>query len=101
MKEYIAHAAIRQDGKLYVGHRHHRIIQDIVELTGKRLGAESEQGFTTSERRFVDRQTAREIAIEAGQIDGRAHPKMLFSEDIWPSIEFKEDENATGRPTKD
>lgn len=44
----------------------------------------SHQGFLTSEGRFVGREEARQIAIDAGQCPGGpAHARELFSEDLW------------------
>jgi hypothetical protein len=42
-----------------------------------------DQGFLTSEGRYVDRLTAVTIAIEAGQIDAPKWPPDLYSEDLW------------------
>jgi hypothetical protein len=40
------------------------------------------QGFVTSEGRFVDRKEAKEIALEAKQIEDMARSE-LHSEDVW------------------
>jgi hypothetical protein len=39
------------------------------------------QGFLTSENRFVEREEAAQIAIEAGQI--KQHKIVLYSEDLY------------------
>lgn len=43
----------------------------------------AEQGFTTSEGRFVGRELAKDIAWRAGQTETFDHPTKLFSEDLW------------------
>ena len=49
--------------------------------------ADAEQGFMTSEGRFVAREEAYTIASEAGQLISRYQPgrmgPLLFSEDVW------------------
>lgn len=45
--------------------------------------ATAEQGFITSEGRFVGRELAKDIAWKAGQADEFDHPTKLFSEDLW------------------
>lgn len=43
-----------------------------------------EQGFSTSQGRFVDRKEAIVLAREAGQpIRKRDNPTQLYSEDLW------------------
>lgn len=41
------------------------------------------QGFVTSEGRFVDRREARDIAMQAGQIGEEMTRQELHSEDVW------------------
>lgn len=67
--------------------RHFNVIQDMI---GRGFGddaLEAEQGFVTSAGRFVDRLTARDIALAAGQITEATRPvpglPELFSEDLW------------------
>lgn len=43
----------------------------------------SQQGFITHTGAFVGRETAADIAIEAGQIDRLNWPPNLYSEDLW------------------
>lgn len=48
--------------------------------------AQAEQGFTTSEGRFVGREEALLLAIENGQVPpdvAKNRSKQLFSEDLW------------------
>lgn len=96
--EYILCAAIHfDDGKKYehqpanietglvlCGWRHGCIFPQIGGLVRERkeLGIyEKEQGFLTSDNRFVDRAEAAKIAIERGQT--KAPNDYLFSEDIY------------------
>jgi hypothetical protein len=66
--------------------RHHNLLFAYYELKGKPLGNSKNQGFLTSEGKFVDRQEAMRIALASNQklID---HPSriegVLFSEDLW------------------
>ena len=66
--------------------RHHHVIRHMTE-TGHTVEqiAQCEQGFLTNLGQWADRQTARSIAVAAGQVDPNAtfHPEMLFSEDVW------------------
>jgi hypothetical protein len=102
-KEYIICAAIWfQDGNQYVhqpvnidtgivicGRRHHNCLQVASALNcGKRIldrcnefNGREIQGFLTSKNRFVGREEAAKIAMEAGQI--KKHTNFLFSEDIY------------------
>jgi hypothetical protein len=90
MSEKIVAAAVRYEGmtfSLLPPARHGECIllmlaclQDIDRNT---TGAE-EQGFVTSEHRFVDRIEARRIAVAAGQLTWRdTGLPELFSEDVW------------------
>lgn len=45
--------------------------------------ADIEQGFVTNRGDFVDRITAGEIALGAGQIAALGWPPELYSEDLW------------------
>ncbi len=76
----ITEAAIRQDGKVITGKRHDLVIKEMILKYGfdKIVG---EQGFVTSDGRFVDREEAANIAFVAGQIPEKKD--CLFSEDIW------------------
>lgn len=89
----ITHAAILQDGLMYVGRlneRHHDIIRQIVEVT-KKKPATGEQGFIDETGKFYDRLGAGFHALECGQVKvGKANiqhefnPRLgLFSEDLW------------------
>lgn len=81
-KERIVKAAVRKNGQVYTGKRHHEILNNI-----KPFGAlkGSEQGFVTSTGRFVGREEARRIALDCGQVrkeDLRTN-NLIFSEELW------------------
>lgn len=62
--------------------RHHTIFHAL-DAVGMDLD-EDNQGFLTSDGRFVDRVDGLRIATEAGQIiQKHGKPDMLFSEDMW------------------
>ncbi len=76
--ETIRCAAIKRvDGIIIAGRNHSFIIQHSPKGTCKK---NSEQGFITSEARFVGRSEAAEIAYKAEQI--KKPTNLLFSEDI-------------------
>ena len=77
-------------GIIVCGHRHPHIIDQMLMLTGKRTVTnavdgvgEYEQGFLTSDNRFVDRKEAITIAKNAGQITHNNYLTQLHSEDIY------------------
>jgi hypothetical protein len=52
--------------------------------SGKPTPIKGEQGFILSDGLWVDRETAKKVAIEAEQLLPRAvNSKYLFSEDVW------------------
>lgn len=56
----------------------------MTEMARCHVPMSGEQGFKTSEGRFVDRYEAVPIAVKAGQIIKKTHPlNQLFSEDVW------------------
>lgn len=61
--------------------RHCEIIHHLAK-SGFKTPIKGEQGFLTSEGRFVDRIEAIDIAKEAGQIE-KAEFFQLYSEDLW------------------
>ncbi len=76
--EKINCAAIkRSDNIIIAGRNHAFVFQHSPKDT---CGQNSEQGFITSNARFVDRTEAADIAFEAGQI--KKPTNVLFSEDI-------------------
>ena len=88
MTERIVAAALRAHGvtlSLERPARHNHIFTAMFHAGQREFSLGAEQGFLTSEGRFVARPEALKIAIEAGQ-----DPKMenapylgLFSEDLW------------------
>ncbi len=86
-KPYIRSAAIRRnDGFVHEGAHHCHIIRRVSEELGIRP-VTGDQGFVTSDGRFVDRVEGCQIAIKAGQINQARYPHQsdpeLFSEDLW------------------
>jgi hypothetical protein len=83
----IAAAAICQGGVIYQlppPARHHDIIRHMTSTLGIVPPVIGEQGFVTSDGRFVCRRPALRIAREAGQIIQETAPAHgLFSEDVW------------------
>lgn len=86
------------DGKIYVhqpkniktgfvvaGRRHHNCIMTMHILSGKSSShfLEHTQGFITSRDRFLNRQAAYSLAVEAHQIIGDEKENTLFSEDLY------------------
>lgn len=79
-------------GRVYEGRNHAEIIHRLATtITKAEWPVTGLQGFTTTKGVFVDRETARIIAKDAGQIiygakqNGKAvghHPTKLFSEDF-------------------
>lgn len=85
-------AAIRDhDGTVYsvpVPGRHHDVIRVMIHEHGCKKPVTGDQGFVASDGRFVDREIARRIAVDANQFkrdDPRVphHATDLFSEDLW------------------
>lgn len=61
-------------------HRHHHILHKM----SFPASLECEQGFLTSEGKFVDRVEAKRIAIATGQeMLRQSYSRDLFSEDLW------------------
>lgn len=86
MTEKIILAAIKTDDNqvsvaLHPKSRHCWIIHHLAN-NGFPKPIKGEQGFLTSEGRFVDRVEGKEIAIKAGQITETKFNK-LYSEDLW------------------
>ena len=80
----IVSAAIMQGNRIrciFPPARHHDIIRLLYGETGKTVTGE--QGFMSSTGEFLDRETAREMALESGQCPYPRHCTDLFSEDMW------------------
>jgi len=90
-KETIICSAVKVGRKIWRGHRHCHALQAMndelsYELNRKELAKiNEEQGFMTTENRFVDREEACKIAKEAKQIIDIEHFEgtELFSEDLY------------------
>jgi hypothetical protein len=85
MKPKIIAAAIRHRGIVFTGVRHGDIIQQIVRLD---LLTEAERPITAEQQGFIDnggtyyqRNEARDIAVQSGQI--KPTHGTLYSEDLW------------------
>lgn len=82
----IVAAALRKDGLIYtmpIPSRHHTIFYQVNKNQGDPL-VHPEQGFLTDQGLFVDRESARNIAVKSRQLVGKGHhPRELFSEDLW------------------
>lgn len=79
-------AAIRINGVVYTGKRHHEILGYLRECGFSREALqhdiEWDQGFLAQDGTFIYRRAAKHVAIDAGQVpndDGRP----LTSEDLW------------------
>ena len=62
--------------------RHHHVIKMMVKKHGFRYVA-GEQGFYDENGNFLNREDARNHALECGQVETTDHDKELFSEDLW------------------
>lgn len=89
-QERIIRAAVRWRGGVWSlpkPKRHGDIGMLMFEMFGHNTpGMDGEQGFMTSQGRFVDRKIGRRIAVASGQYgdgEGPPHPEQLFSEDLW------------------
>ena len=89
----ITHAAIKtaDGGNILIGRDHPAILAKAPKGYFKKRG--QVQGFTTSKHRFVDREEASKIAVEAGQVDKDLVKDScgLISENLWADSGFKYD----------
>lgn len=93
VKEKIICSAVRYNDKVWRGHRHGDAIQAMrgelsYTMNRKELNeaqVDRDQGFVTSEGRYVNRAEAWSIAEKAGQIIDREYQTKdcLYSEDLW------------------
>jgi hypothetical protein len=74
----IKSAAIKQNGKIYTGKRHHLIVGRIMDT---HLHYNGEQGFITTDGQFLSREEAATYAFKVGQIKKKT--KVLYSDDIY------------------
>jgi hypothetical protein len=78
----ITASAIRKNGIIYTGKRHHLIMHS--PLRPKGFLKFGEQGFITDKGEFLDREAAAKHAISSGQITNLKYSLHdLFSEDLW------------------
>ena len=66
------------------GRRHNEIFKLMSDLHIEYDKETVEQGFMTSDDKFVDRRIAVYVARAASQVSQDFSANMLFSEDIWP-----------------
>ena len=85
-KEWIVAAAVRYGDIICMVEkpgRHHNVLHRTYELSKGQM-MHGEQGFVTSDGRFVDREEGCIIAKLANQIvEKHGPPCCLFSEDMW------------------
>ena len=79
-------AAIKKNGIVFTGLRHGHIIRDMVGCGFLKDPKEDyvyteEQGFVDNHGKYWSREDARDVAVEAGQVDS-THG-TLYSEDLW------------------
>jgi len=63
--------------------RHHHILWTMARAFDGHMVMPDDQGFWTSEGRYVQREEAARIAVLAGQIEKPNWPPDLYSEDLW------------------
>jgi hypothetical protein len=85
--ETIVGVSIMRDGipaSLPKPYRHHHLILMLASI-GEDTPITGEQGFWTSNGRFVDRVEGKKIAVAAGQYKAATDPDLvdLYSEDLW------------------
>jgi hypothetical protein len=91
--EKIICAAVRYENKVWYGHRHMYAMDAqrdelSYEMSRKEMNmkeVQRDQGFVTSEGRYVDREEGWDIAMKAGQINERDRNSIgtLYSEDLY------------------
>lgn len=77
---------VKETGYVYIGKRHHMIMQSVDEDCNRLIldcsSNAIDQGFITDAGEFVDRVEAGKIALACGQVKSLMSPPQLFSEDI-------------------
>lgn len=83
----ICSAILMADGCIIRGHRHHNCIATISDIpryrADNRYIESGVQGFVTSKNRFVTREEAKILAVNAGQLTKSTSNERLFSEDLY------------------
>lgn len=77
----IVQSAVLLDGKIYTGHRHANILQEMVQL--RKPFMHGVQGFVDEHGTFYNRIDAAEHALACGQISHLQWPPNLYSEDLY------------------
>lgn len=85
--KHITHVAIKLNGIIHSlpkPNRHHHIIRQIYEETGKPVRGKDIQGFLDNEGNFLSRIEAMKVAVEANQIlENSLVLSELYSENLW------------------
>lgn len=80
--ERILHAAVKtESGQIIFGKQHADCFAKAHYMNIKMSKKREDQGFLTSNGRYVDRVKGAQIAFDSGQTD--RHEKILFSENLW------------------
>lgn len=79
----IVASAIKYNGVIYTGHRHHNIIFEMVTKYLIPKPITGDQGFVLEDGTYVDRIEGARISLESGQIKKLQWPPRLYSEDLW------------------
>lgn len=86
--ERITGVAVKVGGLIFsqaAPNRHHTCLRMAIAAIGE--DKDHQQGFTTSEGRYVGRKEAKDIAEASGQMkprqEGQYDGELLFSEDVW------------------
>ena len=82
----IVSVALRLNNGLIISlpkpHRHHNILNSLFDIFPEYKKFQPEQGFLTDEGLFLDRKTAKEVAIHFKQIENTHLRHELISEDL-------------------
>ncbi len=90
-KKLVICAAVKYKKKVWRGNRHADAIRAMNDelsytMTRKEMSEKCvslDQGFITSENKYVDRDEAYKIALNAGQVKKNTVDSRLFSEDLY------------------
>lgn len=76
-REKVTAAAIRVSGQVFTASNHGEAFNDAEHALGYIPRGDAEDGFVTSSGRFVDRETAYDIAEDAGQVPQNDNGEMM------------------------
>ncbi len=80
----IVASAIRYNGIVYTGRRHHNIIYEMVtKYLIRKPTIDNEQGFVDEKGNYLTRLEGAHLALTSGQIEKLSWPPNLYSEDLW------------------